>query len=54
MMNISAPFLVEFFWDKMNPVLPFTDIIFANETEAIALGKKLNCINVNIFIKIFY
>ena len=40
MMNISAPFLVDFFWDQMSSVLPFADVIFSNETEAYAFGKK--------------
>jgi adenosine kinase len=39
-MNISAPFLVDFFWDKMQAVIPYTDIIVANETEAAAYAKK--------------
>jgi len=38
--NISAPFLVDFFWDQMSSVLPYTDVIFANETEAHTFGKK--------------
>lgn len=43
MMNVSAPFLIDFFWDKMASVLPYVDVLFANEHEAAALGKKLNC-----------
>jgi len=38
--NISAPFLVDFFWEQMSSVLPYADVIFANETEAAAFGKK--------------
>jgi len=37
--NLSAPFIVDFFWDQLNAVLPYTDIIFGNEHEAAALGK---------------
>jgi len=42
LMNLSAPFLIDFFWDKMESVLPYVDVLFANEHEAAALGKKLN------------
>jgi len=41
--NLSAPFLIEYFWDgKMESVLPYADVVFANENEATVLGKKLN------------
>jgi sugar/nucleoside kinase (ribokinase family) len=40
-MNLSAPFLIDFFWDQMNKVLPYTDVIFCNEDEAAAFGKKM-------------
>jgi len=33
-LNLSAPFLCQFFKDQMASVLPFTDIVFGNETEA--------------------
>jgi adenosine kinase len=39
--NLSAPFIIDFFWDQLNAVLPYTDIIFGNEHEAATLGKKL-------------
>jgi len=39
--NISAPFLVQFFWEKLEPVIRYSDVIFANENEAAALGEKL-------------
>ena len=38
-MNLSAPFLIQFFSEQMNSVLPFTDFVFANETEAAEWGK---------------
>lgn len=41
MFNISAPFLVEFFWDRMSQVMPLVDYIFCNETEAQCVAKKL-------------
>jgi adenosine kinase len=40
MFNLSAPFLIDFFWDPMARVLPYTDVVFANETEAQTFGKK--------------
>jgi len=39
--SLSAPFIVEFFWDKVAAVLPYADVVFGNETEYGALGKKL-------------
>jgi len=41
-MNISAPFLVDFFHDQMMSVMKYADIIVANELEAAAFGKKMN------------
>lgn len=41
-MNLSAPFIVQFFWDQLNAALPFTDILFGNESEAEAFGEKMN------------
>lgn len=38
-MNLSAPFLMDFFKDPMNQVLPYCDFVFANEGEAAAFGK---------------
>ncbi|XP_060559716.1 uncharacterized protein LOC132719811 isoform X2 [Ruditapes philippinarum] len=39
-MNLSAPFLCQFFKDKMLQVLPYADIIFGNETEAATFSKE--------------
>ncbi|KEG09351.1 putative adenosine kinase [Trypanosoma grayi] len=39
MMNLSAPFLIEFFGEQFNQVLPYVDVIFANEVEAHTLAK---------------
>jgi len=41
-MNVSAPFIVDFFFDRFNSALPYVDILFGNEHEFGALGKKLN------------
>jgi len=40
--NLSAPFLCQFFKDQMMSVLPFTDIVFGNETEAAAYAENQN------------
>jgi len=37
--NLSAPFLCQFFKDQMLSVLPFTDIVFGNESEAAAYAE---------------
>lgn len=39
-LNLSAPFLIDFFSDQMAATMPFCDIVFANESEAAAYGKK--------------
>jgi len=39
-MNLSAPFIVDFFTEQLKTFLPYTDYIFGNETEAEAFGKK--------------
>lgn len=38
-MNLSAPFLIDFFGDQMAAAMPFCDIVFGNESEAAAYGK---------------
>jgi len=38
-MNLSAPFLCQFFKDQMMSVLPFTDVVFGNESEAAAYAE---------------
>jgi adenosine kinase len=44
MMNLSAPFLIDFFWDgKFEKLLPYVDVLFGNESEAAALAKRLGC-----------
>jgi UDP-glucuronate decarboxylase len=37
-MNLSAPFIMQFFAAQLNEVLPFLDIIFSNEDEAEAFA----------------
>jgi len=38
-MNLSAPFLIQFFGEQMSAALPFCDIVFGNETEALTFGE---------------
>jgi len=41
MVNLSAPFLIEFFNEKLNQVLNHADVIFGNEHEGFAYGKSM-------------
>jgi adenosine kinase len=41
MFNLSAPFLMQFFWDRMAQVLSYVDTVFCNEIEAREAGKRL-------------
>lgn len=34
MLSLSAPFVPQFFKDQVDTVMPYTDYIFCNETEA--------------------
>ena len=45
--NLSAPFLCQFFKDQMASVLPFTDIVFGNETEAAAYAEVILIISLS-------
>jgi len=38
-MNLSAPFLIQFFGEQLASCVPYTDFIFANESEAAAYGE---------------
>jgi adenosine kinase len=38
-MNLSAPFLIQFFSEQMAQALPYTDYVFGNESEALAYGE---------------
>lgn len=39
-LNLSAPFISQFFKDPLMQVLPYVDILFGNETEALTFGKE--------------
>ena len=41
-LNLSAPFIVEFFGDKVKAALEYADFVFSNESEAEAYGKVNN------------
>ena len=41
MLNLSAPFICQFFKDQLTTVLPYADIIFGNESECEAFGKAM-------------
>lgn len=41
MINLSAPFICQFFKDKLLDALPYTDLIFGNEDEAKTFGKHI-------------
>jgi len=40
MMNLSAPFISQFFTDRLDAALPYVDILFGNETEAEAFATS--------------
>merc|ERR1712087_25152 len=40
--NLSAPFIVDFFGDQLAQALEYADYVFGNENEAAAYGKKHN------------
>lgn len=39
-MNLSAPFLCQFFKDPLNELFPYIDILFGNEAEAETFGNE--------------
>jgi adenosine kinase len=41
--NLGAPFIVDFFWDQLQSVLPYADFVICNEHEASAYAKKVGC-----------
>jgi len=40
-LNISATFIVEAFWDLFNALVPYADIICGNQDEFLAMAKKM-------------
>lgn len=39
MMNLSAPFLIQFFQDQLAAALPYCDFVFGNENEAMTFAE---------------
>lgn len=42
MMNLSAPFICQYFAEPMSKAFPYIDVLFGNETEAVAFSKQQN------------
>lgn len=42
LMNLSAPFLSQFFKEPMMDVMPYVDVLFGNETEAETFAREQN------------
>jgi adenosine kinase len=42
MMNLSAPFISQFFKDPLMESLPYVDLLFGNESEALTFAKEQN------------
>ncbi|KAL1123504.1 hypothetical protein AAG570_002582 [Ranatra chinensis] len=42
MMNLSAPFLSQFYKENMMRAMPYVDILFGNETEALTFAREHN------------
>ncbi|XP_069096948.1 adenosine kinase isoform X3 [Pleurodeles waltl] len=39
-LNLSAPFISQFFKEPLMQVMPYVDILFGNETEALSFGRE--------------
>ncbi|XP_058650879.1 adenosine kinase isoform X3 [Onychostoma macrolepis] len=48
-LNLSAPFICEFFKEALMKVMPFVDILFGNETEAAAFAREQGFEGLNTF-----
>jgi len=42
MMNLSAPFISQFFMDPLMQAMEFVDVLFGNETEALTFAEQQN------------
>lgn len=40
MLSLSAPFIPQFFKDQLDSVIPYTDYLLGNETEAISYSES--------------
>lgn len=52
-MNLSAPFIAQFFKAQVDEILPFVDILIGNESEAEAYAEA-HSLDVRRFITLFY
>lgn len=41
-MNLSAPFISQFFKEPLMQAMPYVDLLFGNESEAVAFAKEQN------------
>lgn len=39
-LNLSAPFIIDFFGDQLSTAMQYADFLFGNESEALTYGKK--------------
>ncbi|XP_072944649.1 uncharacterized protein Adk2 [Epargyreus clarus] len=47
-MNLSAPFVSQFFKEPLEKMLPYVDVLFGNESEADAFAKAFNITETNL------
>lgn len=40
-LNLSAPFIIQFFKDQLRAIMPYADFLFANESEAAVYGDSM-------------
>jgi len=40
--GLAAPFIIDFFFNQVEQLLPYVDVVFANESEAATFGRKMN------------
>ena len=41
-LNLSAPFIIQFFKEPLMRILAYADFVFGNESEAAELGKSMD------------
>jgi sugar/nucleoside kinase (ribokinase family) len=40
-LNLSAPFIIQFYKDQLRSMMPYADYLFGNESEAAAYGESM-------------
>ncbi len=48
MLNLSAPFISQFFKESLTAAIPYVDVLFGNEDEAKTFAKSILNLEVNI------